>query len=101
MTQQWFIWRPALYLYLSIFLGLVFAARKRSWKLLLFLTPILVHSVTLLLIVSSQESRYQYPVFLISFFCLALVFIPKGSQPWLNDPAGSQVVQQDLGETLI
>lgn len=77
LAQQWYIWRPAAYLYLAIYLGIVFAARKRSWKYLLFLAPLLIHSVTLLAVVSSQETRFQYPVFLVGWFALGLVFIRK------------------------
>lgn len=76
-SLQWYIWRPAAYLYLTIFFGAVFAARQRSWRRLLFLTPLILHSITLLVVVSSQESRYQYPVFLIVWFAFGLIFTQK------------------------
>lgn len=89
-TQQWFVWRPAAYLYLTLFMGVVFAFRKRSWKHLLFLTPLIIHSITLLAVVSSQEARYQYPVFLTFCFAFALIFVEKEKPPLLQLlPAGT------------
>ncbi|OQY93273.1 MAG: hypothetical protein B6D39_03235 [Anaerolineae bacterium UTCFX2] len=84
LAQQWYVWRPAAYLYLTLYLGVIFAARKRSWKYLLFLAPLIVHSITLLALVSSQETRFQYPVFLVVWFALGLIFIQKEKPPSLS-----------------
>ena len=73
-TTIWPLWRPALYLYLSIFCGIIFSIRRRSWKDTLFLLPVVFQSMSLFIINSTQEVRYQYPVYLVSLLSLALIF---------------------------
>ena len=55
----------AIYLYISIFCTVLLAFRKKHWRITLFLIPILIQSVTLLLINISQTYRYQYGVILV------------------------------------
>lgn len=76
-TKTWLIWRPALYLYLSIFCATIFTRRRRSWKYFLFLTPIISHSIILFFINATQEVRYQYPVYLVSLLSLVLIFVDR------------------------
>lgn len=75
--NNWLWWRPATYLYLLLLVGAVLMVRARSWKLGLFLLPALAQSAGLLLTNISQSFRYQYPVYLIGLFALALLFLPR------------------------
>jgi hypothetical protein len=84
-TTIWPIWRPALYFYLSVFCGIIFASRRRSWKYVLFLLPIIFHSLVLFFINSTQEVRYQYPVYLVSLLSLALIFVNRSESDISRD----------------
>lgn len=79
---SWLIWRPALYLYLFLFLGAAYALRSRSWKPALFLLPGAVHSAVLFAVNISQGFRYQYPVYLLALFAIALIFLPGEGRGW-------------------
>jgi len=74
LTRIWFIWRPAIYFYLSFFLGIIYTIRQRSDKSFLFLIPLIFQTFFLLLATASQETRFQFPVFFFSVFCGALIF---------------------------
>ena len=76
---SWLIWRPAFYLYLLLFTGSVYALRARSWRAALFLLPAVIHSTVLFAVNISQSFRYQYPVYLICLFALALLFLPASA----------------------
>jgi MFS family permease len=80
--QHWLVWRPALYLYIFLFIGIVWMLRTRSWKAGLYMVPGIVHSVTLFLVNIAQDFRYQYAIYLLGLFSLAVLFMPvkrKGS----------------------
>lgn len=68
------IWRPAAYLYGSIFLAifLCLASGRRDF-LLLAAIPIL-NTLSLALLIGSQDFRYQYPVMLAFLLSVPLVF---------------------------
>lgn len=72
----WFWWRPALYLYLFLLCGVVFMLRQRSWRPGLFLVGGVVQSGVLFLATIAQDFRYQYPVYLLGLFAVALLFLP-------------------------
>ena len=78
---SWLIWRPAFYLYLFLFCGAVFAMRAHTWRAGLFLLPGAVHSAVLFAVSISQAFRYQYPIYLLALFSLALLFLPCASAP--------------------
>lgn len=59
-----FLWRPALQLYILLFLNLVYAVRCRNIRLMLISLPIIVHIAMWMLIITSPDYRYQYPIFL-------------------------------------
>jgi hypothetical protein len=67
----WWVWRPALYLYLFL-LGIIVAMiRNNDWRVLAIAVPIIFQSITISLLVAAQDFRYQYPVYLA-----ALLFFP-------------------------
>jgi hypothetical protein len=70
----WFIWRPALYLYLSFMIVIMAALRCRDWRFLFLLAPIMIHSAFLVISLSSQDFRYQYPVYLFALLFWPLLF---------------------------
>jgi hypothetical protein len=65
----------AIYLYVAIFCTVLLAFRKKQWRITLFLIPILVQSVTLLLINISQTYRYQYGAILVGLLSLGFINI--------------------------
>jgi hypothetical protein len=77
----WWLWGPAIYLYLALFATLLLALRFRSWRYLLVGLPILVQSLVMVAITISTDFRYQYSAYLIGLFCIALLFLPQEKQP--------------------
>jgi hypothetical protein len=80
--NQWLnilIWRPAIYLYLSILSVLIFYLRNKNIKSLIILSPIIGQSAFLFAFNRIQNFRYQYCAVLIGLFLLGLVFIPRKS----------------------
>jgi hypothetical protein len=69
----------ALYLYCAVYCTSILSIRSRNWKLMLFLTPVVIQSVILMLINVSQTYRYQYGVALVGMLSLGLLLIPLGS----------------------
>lgn len=65
----------AIYLYVAILCTFLLAFRKKQWRITLFLIPILVQSVTLLLINISQTYRYQYGAILVGLLSLGFINI--------------------------
>ena len=67
-----FLWKPAIFLYLSIGV-MLFAIYKHGWYLLLTFIPLLSQSVGIALVTNSQEFRYQYPIVFIGHFIWLLL----------------------------
>jgi len=58
------LWRPAGYLYLFL-VGIFFLyLRSKDWRVTILAVPVLAHSAFLAISMSSQDFRYQYPVYL-------------------------------------
>jgi len=70
----WWVWRPALYLYLTLFCALVAAARVGDWRLLVAPGPAVLNSLVWMMFVAAQDVRYQYPVYVIGLVMPALLF---------------------------
>ncbi|NPV75382.1 MAG: hypothetical protein HPY59_03300 [Anaerolineae bacterium] len=70
------LWRPATYLYLHLFCTIALAIRFRSWRQTLFASPAALQSGLLLLVNFAQDFRYQFPVYMLGIFSLALLFLP-------------------------
>ena len=69
-----------LYLYLLIFSVLICTLRRRSWRILLILAPVVLHTTTLFFLVSHTGFRYQWPVHLVGLLLfLPLLFLPHDS----------------------
>jgi len=77
------LWRPAFLLYLLIIVYGALLLRWKNWQVLIIAAPVLVHSVTLLLVAFSHEYRYQYPLTLVALWSIGLIFITwrKGNNP--------------------
>jgi hypothetical protein len=72
----WFVWRPALYLY-GLLLCVCFAAiRAKSAKVLLVGMPALLNTVVWFPLITTQDFRFQYPVYVTALIVPALLFVP-------------------------
>ena len=74
---HWLNYTPAFYLYLAIYCTALLAFRRKNWRLILFLLPILLQSLTLLLVNISQAYRYQYGVVLVGLVSIGFLFLPR------------------------
>jgi hypothetical protein len=70
----WYIWRPALYLYLTLFCVIIAAIRLKSSSILMVALPTLIISLSWLALLPNQDFRFQYPTYLISLIVPALLF---------------------------
>ncbi len=75
----WLVWRPATYLYLTLFCVAVFCIRHRSWHTAALAMPTIAQSLVLAMLIVSQSFRYQYPVYLIALVSVGLLFVPVSS----------------------
>jgi hypothetical protein len=70
------VWRPAIYLYLSILAVLVFYFKTRIGRVFLVLAPIFGQSAFLFLFNRTQNFRYQYCAILIALVLVGLFCMP-------------------------
>ncbi len=82
------MWRPAVYLYAFILLGLILVYRANNLHYLLVMIPAIVQSVTLILTTIAQDFRYQFPVYLLGIIFIAVLAIPVIDRK--KDPSTSQ-----------
>jgi uncharacterized membrane protein len=75
----WLVWRPATYLYLTLFCVAVFCIRHRSWHTAALAMPTIAQSLVLAMLIVSQSFRYQYPVYLTALVAVGLLFAPVSS----------------------
>jgi hypothetical protein len=75
----WLVWRPATYLYLTLFCVLAASIRRRSLRTLGLALPVLAQSLGWMLVLPMQEFRFQYPVYLIALVSIGLLFVPVSS----------------------
>jgi hypothetical protein len=73
---NWFYWRPALYLYINLFLVAVLIIRNRNLRFGLLCVPILIQTISFTLILAAPNFRYHYAVYLVSLISLPLFFSP-------------------------
>lgn len=73
----WLTWRPALYLYLSLFCVTAIAIRHRSWRTAGLALPVAAQSMVWMLLLTVQDFRFQYPVYVVSLLTLGLLFVPS------------------------
>ncbi len=89
---NWFIWRPALFLYLNLLAAAILIIRNHDLRFGLLSVPILIQSVTFSLIIAAPNFRYHYAVYLVSLISIALAFSPsitKNINPGTIDPGNS------------
>jgi len=72
----WLVWRPATYLYLTLFCVVVVCVRHRSWRTVALAVPAIMQSLVVAALVAGQGFRYQYPVYLIALVAVGLLFVP-------------------------
>ncbi len=84
LLDRWFIhhpllftiiWRPALYLYLTVILFTLIAIRRQNWLWLLPALPGILQSLFLLFVNNSQAFRYQYGIYLFGLMSLFIYLI--------------------------
>jgi len=68
------IWRPALYFYLGIVAVCYVVIRYKNKNFFLLLVPFLAHSLTVFLGATAQDMRYQYPVYLVFWVLMSLLW---------------------------
>ena len=71
---NWFIWRPAFFLYINLLVSLILVLRYRSIRFGLVSVPILLQSITFSLIFAEPNFRYHYAVYLVSLASWPLLF---------------------------
>ncbi len=71
----WWTWRPAIYLYLTLFVVIVTAIRIKRKSILTLALPSVLNSLVLLALITVQDFRFQYPVYVIGLVVPALLFI--------------------------
>jgi len=74
------LWRPALYLYLLVFIIIWLILYQNNWLLIIMFIPVFAHSLGLALVSITPEFRFQFPVIILSQFIWVLLFntrIPK------------------------
>lgn len=73
---NWFLWRPALFLYISVFISGVLIIRNHSVRFGLLSVPIIIQALTFTLLVSPPNFRYYYAVYLVALMSIGLLFSP-------------------------
>jgi hypothetical protein len=74
------IWRPALYLYLTLFAVAVAAVRRANPLITTLALVPLLNSLVLLAVIPVQDFRYQYGVYLIGLVAPALLFAQRENE---------------------
>lgn len=72
--QIWWIWRPALYLYLLLGTVIALALRWRDRQVLVLGLPALPCSLLWLALITVNDTRFQYAVYLMGLIALVLPF---------------------------
>jgi hypothetical protein len=71
----WFVWRPAFYLYgLLLCVGLA-AIRTKNINVLQVALPAVLNSIVWLAVITTQDFRFQYPVYVMALIAPALLFV--------------------------
>jgi hypothetical protein len=73
----WFVWRPALYLYALMACIFLAAIRLKKFNLLQVGIPALMNSLVWLVVITTQDFRFQYPVYVMALIAPLLLFIPR------------------------
>lgn len=74
---NWLFWRPAFFLYITIFTSSIIILRNRNYRFILIVTPALLQAITLTLIFAAPNFRYYYATYLVALITLPLMLSPK------------------------
>ncbi|MDP1510163.1 DUF6020 family protein [Paenibacillus sp. CMAA1739] len=69
----WLLWRPALYIFISMLFGLIFVFRNNLRSLIIF-SPVMLNVIGLFAAIPAQQIRYLYPSILCTFIIIPLCF---------------------------
>jgi hypothetical protein len=73
----WFTWRPAIYLYGLLFCVGLAAFRAKNATMLLIGVPGALNSLVWLGMITTQDFRFQYPVYVMALLAPALLFVAQ------------------------
>jgi len=73
----WLSWRPAIYFYFSLLCVGIAAVRTKNSKMLLASAPSALNSLVWLPLITTQDFRFQYPVYVMALIVPALLFVPR------------------------
>lgn len=97
----WLVWRPATYLYLALFCVGIASIRRRSLRMMGLALPVVAQSLVWMLVITVQDFRFQYPVYLIALVSVGLLFIPgssgSGEQRFEGGKSGASTAQAPSG----
>lgn len=69
----WFLWRPALYIFVTLLSMAVLIAR-RNYRSLIIFVPVMLNVCALFIAIPAQQIRYLYSSILFGFIAIALLF---------------------------
>jgi hypothetical protein len=72
-----FVWRPALYFYVLLLCICLATIRSKNLKILQAGLPAILNSLVWMAVITTQDFRFQYPVYVMALIAPALLFIPK------------------------
>lgn len=88
-SLNWLVWRPALYLYVFLWVVCVAALKQKNPAILLAAAPLLIQSVLSTVINIAPNFRYHYAAYLNAWVFLPLLFLPAPPN------AGAQSAQNE------
>jgi hypothetical protein len=71
---SWFTWRPAIFLYIFLFIVAIQAIKHKTFRLLIPGLPALIQVLTLSVISINPEFRYYYSIYLVSLLYWPILF---------------------------
>lgn len=77
---NWFIWRPAIFLYLNLFITAILVLRNHDLRFGLLSIPLLLQALTFTLIIALPNFRYHYATYVVALITFPLLFSPKISK---------------------
>jgi hypothetical protein len=77
----WFLWRPAFYLYGLLLCVCLAAIRRKNISILQVALPAVLNSIVWLAVITTQDFRFQYPVYVMALIAPALLFVPQQPSP--------------------
>lgn len=73
---NWFVWRPAIFLYIFLFTVFIQTLRTKDLRYLIVTIPILLQSIESTIIFIAPNFRYHYAVYLIALIFIPVLFLP-------------------------